>query len=436
MNSTERWTICRQNMGNILESLKKHVFRRRERKHTYSRFQRYHEERLPIKKLTSVNHNTQELDPLVVSTTTIQATDLPNGYTDFYLACRDNDYKKVRELLRTMTLDEVDRLDSNGSTALHAACYYGNAKIVKLLLKKGADRAIQNKYECLPYDEAANDEIKELFLRVPNSNRLVSDTGAIEWILIDDDVMETAKEERYIIKSLYDNSTGTTPIDKMFEKIEKNYINKGLTNVGGMKQIRRYFRKATEQQNTLWIIKAYTAETDFYRILNNEIAAGASQYQNERRYIIALISHDIRLNELTFIGTAYRVVRINNDELKKYEVDCSLMTKSFVSSSIDRKVAELFLCQREATQSETQVMTRKKIDGTLIKTWIMCRYEIKHRRTGLHIENPSQYANEGEVLIMPYSVFQVKEIRKVQLPFFEDDQFMTEIDLEECDQYL
>ncbi|CAF4475785.1 unnamed protein product, partial [Rotaria sp. Silwood2] len=369
----------------------------------------YHPERLPLDKLTTLNRITQELDPLVVSTTTIQTTDSSDDYTDFYVACRDNNYKKVQELLRTMTLDDVDCLETNGSTGLHAACYYGHARIVKLLLKKGADRAIKNKYQCLPYDEAANDGIKELFLRVPNSNRLVSDTGAIEWILIDDDVMKKAKEERHIIKSLYDNSTGTTPIDKMFEKIEKNYINKGLTNISGIKNIRRYFRKATEEQNILWIIKAYTAETDFYKILNNEIAAGASQYQNERRYIIALISHDLRLDEFTFIGTAYRVLRINNDDLKKYEVGCSLMTKSFVSSSIDRKVAELFLCQKEAAQSEAQVMTRKKIDGTLIKSWIMCRYEIKHRRTGLHIENSSQYANEGEILIMPYSVFEVKD---------------------------
>ncbi|CAF1235942.1 unnamed protein product [Rotaria sordida] len=432
-------------MRNILKSLKKYVFRRREKnqvfhrcekRHTNSRFQSNHPNHLSIDKLTTINRITQEVDPLVISTTTTQIADSLNDYSDFYLACRDNDSKKVRQLLRTMTLDDVDRLEPNGSTSLHVACYYGHSRIVKLLLKEGADRAILNKYQCLPYDEALNDNIKEIFLRIPNSNRLVSDTGAIEWTLIDDDIMEKAKEERHIIKSLYDNTTGTTPIDKMFEKIEKNYINKGLTNINGIEKIRRYFRKATVEQNILWLIKAYTAETDFYRILNNEIAAGASQYQSERRYIIALISHDLRLEQFTFIGTAYRVIRINNDDLKKYEVGCSLMTKSFVSSSIDRKVAELLSCQQESAQSEAEVMKRTKIDGALIKSWIMCRYTIKHRRTGLHIENSSQYANEGEILIIPYSVFEVKEIRKVQLSLFQDDQFMTEIHLEECDQYL
>ncbi|CAF0937086.1 unnamed protein product [Rotaria sordida] len=89
-----------------------------------------------------------------------------------------------------MTLDEIDQIEPIGSTALHVASYRGHFRIVKLLLEAGADRAIQNKHNCLPFDEALNDDIKELFLRVPNRNRLKSDTGAIEWELIDDDVLE------------------------------------------------------------------------------------------------------------------------------------------------------------------------------------------------------------------------------------------------------
>ncbi|CAF4358604.1 unnamed protein product [Rotaria socialis] len=52
-----------------------------------------------------------------------------------------------------------------------------------------ADRAIQNKYGCLPFDEALNNNIKDLFLRVPNGNRLVGNTGAIECELIDNGVL-------------------------------------------------------------------------------------------------------------------------------------------------------------------------------------------------------------------------------------------------------
>ncbi|CAF1276589.1 unnamed protein product [Rotaria sordida] len=424
-------------MGNILELLKKHVFRRREANSKYSRSQPDHPERLPVDKLTTIENVTQEPNQLPISTTT-QTVASSNVCSDFYLACRHNNLDEVQKLLPTMTLDDVDRMEPNGSTALHAASYHGHQGIVKFLLENGANRAIPNKYKCLPYDEAKNDDIKELFLRMPNSDRLVSSTGAIEWELIDDDdVLGKAVQERHIIKSLYDNVTKTTPIDKMFENIEKNYINKGLNTIGGIEKIRRFFRQATEKKDPIWIITAYTAETDFYRVLNTEIATGTTKYQSERRYIIALISHHHSLEKLTFIGDAYRVMQINNDDLKKYQIDHLLMTKSFLSSSIDRKVVELYARQQdEAAQSQIGTKARLKVDGTIIKSWILCKYRIKHRRTALHIEDLSQYANEGEILIMPYSVFKIKKIEQIQLSFSKNVQYVTEIDLEECDQYL
>jgi hypothetical protein len=222
----------------------------------------------------------------------------------------------------------------------------------------------------------------------------------------------------------------------MFEKIEKNYIDKGLTNFDGIENIRRFFQKATKDQNPKWIIKAYTAETDFYKILNQEIAAGATQYQSERRYIIALLSYHPILDQLVFTGHSYRVLKLNYNELEKYRINCSLMAKSFLSSSIDRKVAELFLCQQESIQKQIAAPIRTKADGSSIKTWAMCVYHVKHRRTALHIENSSQYANEGEILIMPYTVFKVKKIFQTKPLYLPKDQTMTEIELEECDQYL
>jgi ankyrin repeat protein len=52
--------------------------------------------------------------------------------SDFYLACRYNNIKECKKLLETMTLDEMDRIEPNGSTALHVACYNDHAEIVKL----------------------------------------------------------------------------------------------------------------------------------------------------------------------------------------------------------------------------------------------------------------------------------------------------------------
>ncbi len=51
----------------------------------------------------------------------------------------------------------------------------------------------------------------------------------------------------------------------------------------------------------------------------------------------------------------------------------------------------------------------------------MCKYRIKHPRTALHIENSSQYPVEGEVLIMPYTVFKIKNKRTMTTSYLPDN---------------
>jgi hypothetical protein len=84
----------------------------------------------------------------------------------FYFSCRNNEIDVVISLLPTLTLEEINEIEPNGSTALHAAAYYGNLEVVKLLLSQGAQRMIKNRYGSTPYDEAKTEEIKKLFKRV------------------------------------------------------------------------------------------------------------------------------------------------------------------------------------------------------------------------------------------------------------------------------
>ncbi|CAF1388104.1 unnamed protein product [Didymodactylos carnosus] len=331
-----------------------------------------------------------------------------------------------------MTVDDIDQMKPNGSTALHVACYNGHIEIVQLLLEANSDRSIMNKYKCLPFDEGATEEIKELFLRAPNSNRLVSNTGAMEWDLVDDEVAEKAAEDQKIIKSLFSSASD---IDKMFDRIEKNYIGKRLHNVKGVKDIERYFRKARKEQNPEHIIKAYTAETDFYHVLNIELASGSTMYIHKRRYIIALLRHHPALDKYSYTGLSFRGMKITDDDLKKYKTGSCLMTKSFLSTSVDRKVAEAFSFQQNYAHSSVIPHSRVKADGNLVKFPAICTYRIRHKRSGLHIENISQYPVEGEVLIMPHYVFKVQQITKTASTVLPNNQSVVEFELEECDPY-
>ncbi|UJR17153.1 hypothetical protein I4U23_004049 [Adineta vaga] len=87
----------------------------------------------------------------------------------FYLACRNGDFTTVQELLPTMSHEEKNRFEPNGSTALHVATFNGHHAIVKLLLDNGRTTWTLNKYGNTPYDEAQGDEMRRLFDR-PNRN--------------------------------------------------------------------------------------------------------------------------------------------------------------------------------------------------------------------------------------------------------------------------
>ena len=86
--------------------------------------------------------------------------------SDFYWACHEGDVNTVKKLLPKLSSKDIDRIESNGSTALHAASYFGHANIVRLLLDRGANTTIRNKHDKTANQEASTDEIKDLFKSV------------------------------------------------------------------------------------------------------------------------------------------------------------------------------------------------------------------------------------------------------------------------------
>jgi len=77
-----------------------------------------------------------------------------------YLAAR-NGHANICEYLINKGI-KVNELQKNGSTPLHCAAYYGQTKVVKLLLSYGAKANIKNNFGNFPKDEAMTEEIKNL----------------------------------------------------------------------------------------------------------------------------------------------------------------------------------------------------------------------------------------------------------------------------------
>jgi hypothetical protein len=78
-----------------------------------------------------------------------------------YISAR-NGHTSICELLINLGIYDINDIQYTGSTALHAAAYYGQKNVVKILLDYGAKTNIKNNFGNLPKDEAMAQEIKNL----------------------------------------------------------------------------------------------------------------------------------------------------------------------------------------------------------------------------------------------------------------------------------
>jgi len=83
--------------------------------------------------------------------------------SEFYLAGRNDDLQLVDCWLPSFSLNEIDRIEPNGSTALNAVSCNGHTKIVRLLLKKEASRQQMSIFDVTPVGAAKTPEIKQFF---------------------------------------------------------------------------------------------------------------------------------------------------------------------------------------------------------------------------------------------------------------------------------
>ena len=343
--------------------------------------------------------------------------------SQFYCACRNNEIDVVTSLLPKLTLNEVDQIEPNGSTALHAAAYYGNEKIVQLLLSKGAQRAIKNRYGNTPYDEAKTDEIKKLFKQPekPSTERIdrfTSEKGpSYEWIFVKGDPSSYASFNR---ESLLKCET-EEEFKRLCRGIQQHYVNEGgpLTNVKGIGKIRRYVDRAIEKNDPTQIVRAYTAATDFYPRLNVDMAEMPTHWsgiKHERSIASIMLFHPV-FQSYSFTGRTFRGMNVSLKDLQEYVVDSIFMNKTFLSTS------------KERTQTKSFFLD-KNLDKSSKKYQVLCIYQIKYSSTALAIENISKYPDEKEVLILPYASFKVKSIREIP---GETGTTITEMEVEEED---
>ena len=325
-----------------------------------------------------------------------------------YTACHDGDVKTVEQLLPTLTLKEIDRIEPTvKSTCLHAACYYNHPQIVKLLLDYGASRKIKNKYGNTPSEEAQTKEVKLLFNRPFDDaqKRFLGEipVEAIEYTCTEYGIYGWRYKERMINKDISKAIDGIMA-DKRFEDAVS-------TN-----KIVNLLAEARENQDPELLVQSYSAGTGFCHVLNQILAVDPiieteSNTKTDLYSFVGVFLRHATLTKYRYIGICYRGMKLSQEDFdKNYQCGQTILIKPFISTSKCRNIAEDFA-------------TRTSISSRPLS--VLCIITIPdHTRSyddhvALDISSISDYPDEQEVLILPYTSLQIQRINHLSSRLIE-----------------
>ena len=134
--------------------------------------------------------NTNELKVLIERDKSLVQKSDEHGRTLVYLACKSGFYDMVKMLLQKGS--DVNKIQRDGSTPLHAAAFFGHPLVVGLLLEYGARTDIKNRWQQTALEESQSTDITNLIRNASSdfifslktkftSKQLVSEMRPIEF---------------------------------------------------------------------------------------------------------------------------------------------------------------------------------------------------------------------------------------------------------------
>ena len=330
----------------------------------------------------------------------------------------------------------IKRIGPYDNVSLHIASHYKSNEFIQLILTNNVLKSFENlSNELLFYDE-----IKKLHIKKADfcdSNEELQESDYIEWSLVGNNLIEKRKEfcEQIDLYKTYDNQHHL--ITKLLIEIIDYYLNEYLIQQEHFSKeqtnkLEFYFKKAIEEQNYLeYFIKAYTLTNNFYHVLNKHLALYILDYFDTLSYsssptkyrlinclvhIVTLVINHPDIHKYKYRGIAYRGLLMTENDLKNYSIGNHILNRSFVSTSKNRSVAQIFADNSQETSGKISVLLK---------------YTIKQNRTAIDIEHISTIQDEKEALILPFAVFQIKD--RIENNPNTSPPVLVEIDLEECE---
>ena len=357
--------------------------------------------------------------------------------TLLYNACCNNDYDTFRGNLIVSSIDGA--LDDQGNTALHIATRDGQQDIVRLLLRYHAIRTVLNNEGKSAIQMTSNDPIVKLYQSayrpladVKTENPYVSkelEVEPIEWL----DSYRNAYRISYENHEHMKRWITKIPLKKLLEELRDNYIDKLVFPTPETRtNIKTRIQDAIEKNNPMQLAKVYTGASGFCTRLNTDLAKLGSDFRfistrldypdNEPpkdlgQYIYAslLINHTI-FRSYRHASKTFRGMTITPEDLAVYAPNKIVITRSFLSTSKQRHVAEFFLGLTDIDKSPP----------------VVCIYNVINPRSSLCIELLSHFPEEEEVLIVPFIAFEITSVKEIKMEYGTKSYSMKEIELVEC----
>ena len=239
---------------------------------------------------------------------------------------------------------------------------------------------------------------------------------------------ELLKEERDFIGALYLSRLFKKPKEEECLKFDKYLLDK-YQNDDMQELISQVYKvKCPILLRIKYWLRAYTLQTNFYNEMNSDLMR--DKIEPYKAYI-QLLYYGLNRNEFNFSYTKnlYRGALMNKKELEEIinhmakknnsNMPCGLVqSKAFMSFSLDKDIALDFLKQK------LEKLRKKKAEkGNVneVGVFYILKSEVPDLKerilnnknaTNADLKDISAYGYEREILLFPFSIFEVSEIKK------------------------
>ena len=373
--------------------------------------------------------------------------------SDFYCACKDGDIDYIKEHLPQMSIEDMDKLEANGDTALHVATRNDHKEIVQLLINTECSKTTLNCFGKMPYEESKSPQMKNIYER-PDSGHFYDDNPRTsfhifqhtndnsnknvnvqelkyDWIRTFKDYDELDEYSlnrqtvamwfkffRWVLHTYVRLSKKRLDFSENVYDLESDrdindFLRGAIQDDIARKQIKEALIVAERKKDIVPLITLCTAKKfgdgkkPFYKILNEQLALASDNDSSTAhfcdRLIYELYMKSDQLEERAYIGLTFYGVFMKDSDVKIYEEltisgDVVAVTKTFISTTEKRDV--VMDCAKQCCKS--------KQDKPVIFVFI-----ISNRCNGIFsVKDASKFPQEDEVLIIPGNIFKFSRVVK------------------------